>query len=252
MSKKHCYKLTLCYDGTNYSGWQIQPNANSIQETLQKALSVVTKETSTIIGSGRTDAGVHAYKQVAHFHLPDILDTKKALYSLNGLLPPDIRIIDLKLMEKPFHARFHAKGKIYRYYFNLGHIHSPFEKPYSLHVREPFDLEAVKLGCTHFMGTHNFLSFAHKQDHGSAANSPIKTIYSMELKKVSDNLYVIEVFGSGFLYKMVRNMVGALHRCGKGKLHPEEIPKLLEAKNRKIAPGAAPPHGLFLADVIYE
>ncbi len=249
---KHCYKLSISYDGSAYSGWQIQPNSLTIQELLQNTLKTILNQKVIVIASGRTDAGVHALEQIAHFHHEEVLDTKKLFYSLNGLLPKDVRILKLEEAEPNFHARFQAKGKIYRYFLYLNKVHSPFQKPYSLHISRPLDLDIMKKSSKHFLGTHNFKAFANKQDQGSAKHSPIKTIYSISISETTPKLYCIEIHGSGFLYKMVRNMVGTLIDCGLKKLSKDAPKLILESQDRKKASRAVPPHGLFLTKVFYN
>lgn len=244
--------MILCYDGTHYSGWQIQPNALSIQEIIQKTLHTITQNATTVIASGRTDAGVHAYEQVTHFYCEKDLDLKKTVYSLNGLLPPDIRVLSLEKAPKGFHARFSAKAKIYRYHLHLNHIHTPFKKPYSLHIRKTLNVDLIKQGAKYLIGTHNFKSFANKAETGSAKTSPIKTIYRLDLIQESSHDYYFEIHGNGFLYKMVRNIVGTLIDCGLKKISPEDVKTILLAQNRKKASSAAPPHALFLTKIFYN
>lgn len=249
---KFCYKIALAYDGSNYCGWQVQPNGLSIQEALQKALFTILKEKVIVIGSGRTDAGVHAYEQVAHFRSENSYNTQKLLYSLNGLLPHDIRILSVETAPKNFHARFSAKAKIYRYYIDLHHVHLPFKKPYSFHIRKDLDVSLIKEGAKHLIGTHNFSAFANRQDQGSAKSSPVKTLYRVDLIKESVTTYYFELHGNGFLYKMVRNIVGTLLDCGLKKITPSQVKDVLVSKDRKRASRAVPAHGLFLTKVFYN
>lgn len=249
---KHTYKLTLTYDGSSYCGWQIQPNALSIQEVIQEALSTLFGEKVSVLASGRTDAGVHAYEQIAHFRSEKKYEVKKLLFSLNGILPFDIRILKVEKVPNTFHARFSAKAKIYRYHLHLDHVHAPFKKPYSFHIRKKLDHELMKRGAKHLIGTHNFKAFANKQEKGSAKYSPIKTIYRIELIKESETNYYFEIHGNGFLYKMVRNIVGTLLDCGLNRIAPEDVKRILLSEDRKQASRAAPAHGLFLTKVFYN
>lgn len=245
------YKMIIAYDGTNYSGWQVQPNALAIQAVIEAAFEKLYHKPIAVFGSSRTDAGVHALAQTAHFTLDAPADIKKLLYSLNGIIPHDIRIKEILPMPINFHARFHSKRKTYHYHLHCHLFHEPWKRLYSYHVRHRFDITKVKEAIPHFIGTHNFKAFANENEKGAAKNKPIKTIYDIRLIEEPGG-YRLEFEGSGFLYKMVRNIVGALLECAKGKLSPDAIPILIASQDRKIAPRAAPAHGLFLVKVDYE
>lgn len=244
------YKLTIAYDGTHFNGWQIQPNSTTIQEKLEDALFILTKEKVKVSGSGRTDAGVHAKAQVANFKVAKDLDTYKLRASLNGLLPYDIRILEAEEAPLDFHARYSAKGKCYHYHICLDRVQLPFHRNYSWHVRQPFDLSILKKAIQYFVGEHDFTSFANEAHAGSASKNPVRNIYRLDLFE-EDGGVRLEFEGTGFLYKMVRNIVGTLHEVAVGKLSIDDIPNIFEAKNRKRAGPAAPPQGLFLAFVLY-
>ncbi len=241
------YKLLLAYDGTDFGGWQIQPNTPSIQEHLQKALGTILREDVHVAGSGRTDAGVHAHGQVAHFQTTQSFIPSRLHYSLNGLLPKTIRVLEIEEVSLDFHARFSAKKKIYHYNLSTGPTKSPFNRLYRTHISHKLHSEAMELGAKYFIGTHDFTSFANQ---GGTQTDPIKTIYSLNVISAPDQIR-LEFVGSGFLYKMVRNIVGTLLDVAYLKLRPEDIPTILEKKDRKHASGAAPPEGLFLMQVIY-
>lgn len=245
------YKMTIAYDGLHYSGWQIQPNGRSIQEEIEKALLTLCQAPVKIIGSGRTDAGVHALGQVAHFSLQAPIEEKKLLYGLNGLLPHDIRIKDLKQTTPDFHARFHVKRKIYHYHLHCALFQDPSTRFYSYHVRYPLDLMQLKAAIPYFTGTHNFKAFANENEKGSARHAPIKTLYALRLEEEPGG-YRLEFEGNGFLYKMVRNIVGTLLECASHKLSPETIPELFLSGARRQTMRPAPAHGLFLVRVDYE
>ncbi|MBM3191898.1 MAG: tRNA pseudouridine(38-40) synthase TruA [Chlamydiae bacterium] len=251
MNSRTRYKMVIAYEGTQYCGWQRQPNALSIQELIEKALGTLCKTPLTLHGSSRTDAGVHALAQVAHFTLENPIDTRKLLYSLNGLLPHDIRIKALQEVPITFHARFHAKRKVYHYHLHCEPFHEPWKRHYSHHIKHSFHLESLQKAIPYFIGTHNFKAFANENDRGSAKNSPFKTLYDLRLVEEPGG-YRLEFEGSGFLYKMVRNIVGTLLACSRGKLAPEEIPSILASQDRKKAPQAAPALGLFLVRIDYE
>ncbi|QLH36500.1 MAG: tRNA pseudouridine(38-40) synthase TruA [Parachlamydiaceae bacterium] len=244
------YKITIAYDGTNYSGWQIQPNGISIQQKLQEALSIYLRQPTHVTGSGRTDAGTHALGQVAHFKTHQHLDSRRFLHSLNGILPLDIRIKNIESVPHDFHARYSALGKIYHYYLHLNPILNPFNRLYSLHVYEKIDLDLLKQGAQHFLGTHDFTAFANEAHTGVAAHDPIRTIKRLDLIPIEDGLR-LEFEADGFLYKMVRNITGTLLEVASGHRSASSIPSLLHSKDRRLAGKSAPPHALFLFKVLY-
>ncbi|MBA2728732.1 MAG: tRNA pseudouridine(38-40) synthase TruA [Parachlamydiaceae bacterium] len=246
----HTYKMLIAFDGTNYSGWQVQPNGISIQGLIQKALKVLVKEDVVIHGSGRTDAGVHAIGQIAHFKCHAPLDLFRFLQSLNALLPPDIRVQQMEETSPIFHSRYSAINKTYRYNLHLGRVENPFTRLYSWHIREKIDLDKLKAAANLLIGTHDFTSFINDSDIGSAGRNPVRTMHLINV--ISDGQTVsIEFKANGFLYKMVRNLTGALVEIGKGKRPVEDIPRLLALKDRSKAGVGAPPHGLFLVQVEY-
>lgn len=244
------YKLIIAYDGTNYGGWQIQPNTVSIQELLQKAIHTYTKEQVSVIGSGRTDAGVHALGQVAHFRCEAEFDPGKLLNALNGILPVDIRIISVESVERTFHAQRSAKGKIYHYHLTFTPFVMPKERLYTAHVRRPIDLSLLRQAAAKFVGTHDFTSFANKASEGAAAKNAVRTITRLDVIETEHGVR-LEFEGTGFLYKMVRNIVGMLLAVASGKRKLEEIEPLFAAKDRRLSPLAAAPQGLFLVRVFY-
>lgn len=246
----HNYKLLIAYDGTQYSGWQIQPNGLSIQELIETELSRILQLPAKIVGSGRTDAGVHALGQVAHCLLPLQFDCQRVKHSLNSLLPPDIRILSLEEGQPDFHAQYSALGKIYRYHLFLDPVLNPFRRLYCWHIRTPFDLERLQKATSYFLGTHDFTSFANEAHRGVAAHDPVRNIKRIDIVEEEGGIY-LEFEADGFLYKMVRNMVGTLVEVALGKLDPHCIPHLLQAKDRTQVGLAAPPQGLFLTRVIY-
>lgn len=245
------YKLIISYDGTHYSGWQVQPSSPSIQSTIQDALALILKEKRVLIGSGRTDAGVHAKGQVAHFTTEKELDISKVHYSLNGILRPDIRILEMEKVDDQFHARYSALSKIYRYHIHLDRTADPFKKLYSLHLPYSIDLPLLKEAARYFVGEHDFTSFANEGDRGSAGRDPIRTLMRLEVVEEEGGIY-LEFEADGFLYKMVRNITGTLLAASKRKIALADLPKIFEAKNRKLSAAAAPPQGLFLMQVNYS
>lgn len=247
---RYNYKLTISYDGTDYSGWQVQPNGTSIQALLQQALQIVIRETIGIVGSGRTDAGVHAAGQTAHFMCSEKLDPTRVLHSLNGILPKDIRINGLEEVPLSFHARYSAISKVYHYHLWLERVASPFVSRYRwqppARVNRTILAEAAQL----FVGTHDFTSFANEAHRGSAAHDPVRTLQHLNVIEQEGGVR-LEFQADGFLYKMVRNLVGTLIEVAAGKVPLQTIPVLIAAKDRRLAGPAAAPQGLFLMEVHY-
>ena len=245
------YKLTLAYDGTNYCGWQVQENSTSIQALIQKALETALRHPIDLTGSGRTDAGVHARGQTAHFDSPVSFIPDKLRASLNALLPVDIRILAVEPAASDFHARYSAKSKIYHYHLHLDPTADPFTRLYRYQIYSPIDLDRLKAAAQFFLGTHDFVSFANQKETGSASRDSIRTITRLECIEQKGGVR-LEFEGNGFLYKMVRNITGTLLDVANGKLVAADIPSILEARDRRKAGHSAPPQGLFLMHVCYE
>lgn len=243
------YKLTISYDGTSYSGWQVQKNAVSIQALIQKAIEKTLQHPIRLTGSGRTDAGVHALGQTAHFDTEKELDERVYPLTLNSLLPKDIRIKSIEKVNEDFHARYSAKGKEYHYFLYTKKIMCPFKKLYTYHVRGSFDLEKLKQAAPYFIGTHDFTSFANVKIE--SPQDAVRTLHSLDVIETEDGVQLIFI-GNGFLYKMVRNITGTLLEIARGKKEVLEIPLIFQAKDRKKAGKAAPPEGLFLKRVHYD
>jgi tRNA pseudouridine38-40 synthase len=238
------YKMKIAYDGTRYCGWQKQNNGITVQESIEKALEKITSRKISITGSGRTDAGVHARGQVAHF---DYDFTPPSLKSLNSILENDIRIISLEETSKDFHARFSAKEKTYLYYVTLDKVQSPFEKAHCLHHTFFFDEERVKNALPYFLGEKDFSAFACElKPH----RNPIKKIYELSLNKTPSGFY-FKFRGNGFLYKMVRNISGTLLEISRGKKEIQDIEAIFASKSRIYAGKTAAAHALFLEKVLY-
>jgi tRNA pseudouridine38-40 synthase len=245
------YKMTIAYDGTTYGGWQVQTNATAIQTLIENSLKIALRQETPIVGAGRTDAGVHALAQAAHFSCEQQIDLFKLRASLNGLLPLDIRIREIEHVDEKFHARYSAVSKEYHYHLHLDRVLNPFKRLYSMHVHSPVDLDLLKKGATVFIGTHDFTSFANEAHEGTAARDPVRTITRLDVVDEPGGLR-LEFEGNGFLYKMVRNITGTLLDVSSGKIPLETIPDIFAAKDRRRAGKAAPPEGLFLVKINYS
>lgn len=241
-------KATVSYDGTNFAGYQSQPGMRTVQAEIDKALAKLHKDpTSHAVASGRTDAGVHAVGQVIHFDTPlDIGD--RWLMALNVLLPKDVRITEIERVADDFHARYGAKGKTYQYKWSYGKLQSPFERNFAVHLgnSDP-DIARMNAGAVYLIGTHDFTSLCSAK---TATTNKVRTIRKLRIERQQDEL-ILEVEGDGFLYNMVRTIAGVLLAVGIGWDEPEDIQKILEAKDRQRAGKTAAAHGLYLLEVTY-
>jgi len=252
-------KLKLQYDGTNYSGWQIQPNVITVEKIVADSIERILQERIKLIGATRTDAGVHALGQVANFHTSKPFHfsyknisaiqpgEKQLLRSLNSVLPKDICIKELETAEETFHSRFDAKSKIYKYQIWRSPIASPFYYLYSWHIWSNLNIEAMRSAGKYFLGERDFTSF---RGSGCDAKTSIRRIDRVEIEN-KEEILEIWIEGSGFLKHMVRNIVGTLVKVGIGKINPEQIEDILKAKDRRLAGPTAPAKGLFLVEVKY-
>lgn len=244
------FKCVISYDGTNYSGFQIQPGKRTIQGEIEKALAKMHKGLSVRIhGSGRTDTGVHAKAQTFHFesllNLPES-NWKKAL---NTLLPDDIHIRIVKSVPMHFHARFDALEKEYRYFISNAKEIDIFKRLYVFQYPYTLNIEAMQEACSYLKGEHDFTTFSSVKT--AVKGSKVRSLSIVDCSQQGDDI-VLTFRGNGFLYNMVRIMVGTLIDIGQGKLSPEDIPILLEKKDRALAGKTAPPQGLYLWDVSYH
>jgi len=240
-------KLTIEYDGTGYHGWQIQPNVLTIQGTIEGKLAQITGEAVRLVASGRTDTGVHAMGQVAHFKTHSSLDVLSFLKALNSLLPEDIRVKDVEEVDEAFHARFSAKGKVYEYRIFNGEFPSPFHRHFSWFVPAKLDLASMREAAMKLRGRHDFSSFCST---GSDHSSPLREIYAIDVGMRGDFI-IIQVEANAFLKQMVRNIVGTLVEVGRQKLTPSQFGDILKARDRRRAGIPAPAQGLFLVGVDY-
>lgn len=239
-------KLTIQYDGTKYCGWQKQPNSSGIQGTIEYAIYEITKEKVNIIGSGRTDAGVHALGQVANFKTNSSIPIARISDALNAKLPKDVSIIDCQEVSDDFHSRYSATGKIYRYLIYNKPYRSPLYKDISYHVRYELDIEKMRLEAKSLLGTHEFKGF---MSSGSSVKDTVRTIHNISIE-YSGDLIVLEVEGNGFLYNMVRIIVGTLVDIGRGRID-KPLEEIIASQDRGEAGHTAPAHGLFLKKVHY-
>lgn len=251
MSQVQKYKLTISYDGTNYAGWQVQGNKTAIQPLVQNALVTILRHPTNLTGSGRTDAGVHALAQVAHFETPLMIDPNRTRFSLNALLPPDIRIMNVEKADPLFHARYSATSKIYHYHIHLDPTTNPFDRLYKYHFMGQFNKDLLLEATPHFLGTKDFTSFANQPNKGSASRDPVRTLFRIDCAEEQGGVR-LEFEANGFLYKMVRNITGTLLDVASKKTPVSEISSIFAAKDRRCAKNCAPPHGLFLMHVNYK
>lgn len=240
-------KLTLAYDGTRFHGWQIQPELPTIQGELQQTLQKLFNHEVSVTGSGRTDAGVHAHGQVANVETIRTMDTDAVLRGANALLSSDIRVLNVEEVSPEFHARRSARSKTYEYHIWRHPIVSPFHCRYVHAFRYPLDEEALDRGATYFPGIHDFTSFCAV---ATEIEDRVRTIYEASWDR-SENQWVFSIRGNGFLQYMVRTIVGTLLEAGQGRLRPEQIPGIFEAKDRRLAGPSLPAHGLHLIEVEY-
>lgn len=245
MDKKRV-RLTVAYDGTNYHGWQVQPGAVTIEGELNRCLSELLQEDIQVIGASRTDSGVHALGNIAVFDTAARMPAEKFAYALNQRLPEDIRIQDARQVPPDWHPRHCNSRKTYEYRIYLSEFPMPVKRLYSLFSYHKLNLENMREGAAYLEGEHDFKSFCQV---GAQVETTVRTICSAEVLEEKDEV-VIRVCGTGFLYNMVRIIVGTLLEIGQGKREPMEMISILEAKDRKMAGPTAPAHGLTL--VKYE
>lgn len=243
------FKITVSYDGTNYVGWQVQPNGVSVQGQIETALLRLSNETVKVHGSGRTDQGVHAQGQVAHFDLEKEFTTKGIMRALNAVLPTDIRIMRCATCPADFHSRKHAVHKTYCYFIWNAPTMPPTKRFYQLHVKQKLDVEAMRKAASMLVGLHDFASFTANPK--TVVYSTIRRVFDLKVRKRGSEIVII-ARGEGFLYKMVRALAGWLLRVGKGEVPAEDTASILERKLRTSQVPTAPARGLFLWRVCYK
>src|SRR5437016_1914355 len=247
-------KLILAYDGTDFSGWQVQPECSTIQGTLASAIGRITGEKVLPQGSGRTDAGVHALAQVVTFAIESVIPAANLGIALNDILPASIRVLEVEEVSPEFHARKSARSKTYRYRMYRNAICPPFLARYVWHYPYPLDEVAMCAAASLIEGEHDFTSFAAiDPERGLDRDQPsnVRRVFSSTWRR-DGHEFIYEVRGNGFLHHMVRNLVGTFLLVGKGTLEPEDVIKILRAKNRSVAGATAPGSGLCLVSVEYD
>ena len=240
-------RLRVAYDGTAYCGWQVQPEVPTIEGELNQAISRLTKEEIIVIGASRTDAGVHAKGNVAVFDTESTIPADRFAYALNPLLPEDIVVVASDEVEADWHPRHCDTEKTYEYKILNRKIDMPLQRLYSHFCYFNLDLEKMQKAASYLIGEHDFKSFCTVR---TQAEETVRTIYSLTVTKV-DDLITIRISGSGFLYNMVRILAGTLIGVGRGAIAPEQIPAILEAKDRQAAGMTVPPQGLTLVKIDY-
>jgi tRNA pseudouridine38-40 synthase len=239
------YMLTLIYDGTDFHGWQRQPQRRTVQGVIESSLAKITRKKINVIGAGRTDAGVHALEQVASFKAKLKMEEEELFAALNSIFPDDVRVTSLKKVDVNFHARKMARSKVYQYrIFNSPYI-SPFISRYVLHRPSPLDVELMKRAAFLFVREADFRAFSSDR-----LLEPIRKVMRSEIEKKGEEIiYTVEA--NGFLRYMVRTMVGTLLEVGRGKMRPEKIEEIFREKKRTLFSPTAPAKGLCLIKVNY-
>lgn len=240
-------KLIVCYDGTNYCGWQIQKNQISVQQVLEKAIKQITGETVKVAGSGRTDAGVHAEGQVCSFETNCNIPPENFAKALNTVLPADVKAVKSQKATENFNARKSAKKKTYVYSLYLSQTQNPLKERYASRIDCDLDLEKMIKASKLLLGKHDFVAFSSV---GSSVKTTVREIYDLSIDKTGEDIK-ISVTGNGFLYNMVRIIVGTLVKAGKGDIEEKEIEKMLNGGNRALGGATMPAKGLCLKEVCY-
>jgi tRNA pseudouridine38-40 synthase len=241
-------KLIVSYDGTDFAGWQTQPGKRTVQETLEKAIGAVTQETVRCQVSGRTDAGVHALGQVVNFHSATSIPVSRLVRAINAYLPPDVVVRHAEEVAQDFDANRDARGKWYRYYLHLGEVRPVFLRRFVWHVTWQLDVEAMQLAGRVLVGRHDFRSF--ETEWPSRASS-VRNITYLQWRR-HGALVWLDIAADGFLYNMVRAIVGTLVNVGRGYWPVQRVAEILQGQDRRLAGPTAPPQGLFLMRVWYS
>jgi tRNA pseudouridine38-40 synthase len=243
------FKMILEYDGAAYCGWQRQKNGVSIQQILEEAIGKIVNEKVKIVGSGRTDAGVHAINQVANFRSSNLLPVEKIFRGVNSALPQDIVIKSLDEVHLDFHAQRDVQSKIYVYRICNKSLRPVLGRNYFWFIRFPLNLEMMKKAAKYLIGTHDFSCFCAT---GTDVKDRVRTITAVDIKTGADDIIEITLEAKGFLKYMVRNIVGTLTEVARGKRKPQEMKEIIDSRDRNIAGVTAPACGLFLKEVKYD
>lgn len=241
-------KLIVAYDGTDYCGWQIQPNGITVEEVLNRALFRLTGEEIRVIGASRTDAGVHARGNIAVLDTASTIPAERFAYAVNPLLPEDIVVVKSEEVPQDWHPRYQNSVKTYEYRILNREMPDPLKRKYTWHVSFPLDIDKMREAAEHLKGQHDFRSFCSVH---TAVKSTVRTIYTLDIVKSGDEI-IIRISGNGFLYNMVRIIAGTLAEVGRGFRTPEDVRDLLTAKEREQAGATAPPQGLTLIRIEYR
>ena len=241
-------KLTIEYDGKDFNGWQKQPNKLNIQGEIERAIFFVTGEQVELIASGRTDAGVHAFHQIANFKINSNIPIEKFPVAINSKLKKSIRVQNAEEVDERFHARYNCKRKTYCYVINNTKQGSAIFRNLEYFFPLPLDVEKMKQAVSYFVGEHDFKAF---KASGTSSKTSVRTIYEADIIQKEGRI-IIKLTGNGFLYNMVRIIAGTLLEVGLGKIAPEEIPEIIKQGDRKQAGKTLPPQGLYLYHVEYE
>ena len=242
-------KLTIMYDGKDFNGWQKQPNKLNIQGTIEKVISEMTGEEIELNASGRTDAGVHSFGQVANFKTNSKIPIDKFPIAINSKIKKSIVITKAEEVEERFHSRYNCKKKTYRYVIDNSEFPTPMYRYLEYHIPNKLNIEAMKKAAKYFEGEHDFKAF---KASGTSSKSSVRTIYKARVYEMPNNRIYIELTGNGFLYNMVRIIAGTLVDVGLGKNKPEDIEKIINSKDRNFAGKTLQPNGLYLLNVEYE
>ena len=243
------WRFDICYDGTEYGGWQVQPGGTpTVQANVERALGILAGSSVKVHASGRTDRGVHARLQVCHADVDRPMVPYKVRRSMNSLMPPDIRVLRARLVDDRFHARRSVVEKEYRYFIWNAEVIAPFVRRYRLHVTRPLNVRAMREAAAGLVGRHDFASFTANPNR--EVGSTVRSVTSIAIRRRGSEIS-IAVAGEGFLYKMVRSLVGFLLRVGEGRMAPPDARRILEHRTRTAHVETAPPQGLFLWNVRY-
>ena len=240
-------KLIIEYDGKKFGGWQKQPTKLNIQGEIEQAIKEITGEDVELIASGRTDSGVHSLGQVANFKTNSNIEIEKVAIAINSKLKKSIVIKKAEEVSEDFHARYSCKGKKYRYIINNSQQGTAIYRDLECHIPQKLDVEKMRKAIKYFEGEHDFKGF---KASGTSSKNTIRTIYKAEIKQEGERI-IIELTGSGFMYNMVRIIAGTIVDVGLGRIKPEEIPRIINLKDRNKAGKTLPAHGLYLVEVYY-